>query len=202
MGYVEDIKKINAMAKELISHGMATSFDEAVQKATKMIGEDVSVTESRDFQSSNFQQQQPIPKPEVYGQEPQKEVKPQDSGKDERTGMTWQQAMAKNNQYIVKMLKDFQKQIGEHHDNFSKIQSSLQELSRRQAKLGEAMVDAPKGSEEINIEDDEQSEQESRQEPRGFPKKQEPKRESHPKQGNYNPEDVSVENVFYFGNKK
>jgi len=30
---------------------------------------------------------------------------------------------------------------------------------------------------------------------------QQPK-ESHPKQGGYNSEDVSVEKVFYFGNKK
>jgi len=193
MGYVEDIRKINKMAKELISHGMASTFDEAVQKATKMIGEGASVTQSRDFGPQQTQQQQPMPKREQPVQ--------QQSAKDERTGMTWQQAMAKNNEYIVKLLKDFQKQLEEHNQNFSKVQSSLQELSRRQTKMGDMMVTAPKGSEEINIEDDE----ETKQEPRGIPSnesKQEEKKEAHPKQGGYNPEDVSVDKMFYFGNKK
>ncbi len=198
MGYVEDIKKINKMAKELISHGMATSFDEAVQKATKMLGEGASVTHSRDLGTGGSQPQQPRPQREP---EQTQQPKPQQqSAKDERTGMTWQQAMAKNNEYIVKLLKDFQKQLEGIHSKIGTFENNVQELARRQTKMGEMMVSAPKGSEEINIEDDEPEQQ-----PRGIPKKEpkpEPKKESHPKQGNYSSEDVSVENVFYFGNKK
>tara|TARA_Y100000034_G_scaffold61729_2_gene74943 strand:- start:3568 stop:4173 length:606 start_codon:yes stop_codon:yes gene_type:complete len=201
MGYVEDIKKINKMAKELISHGMASSFDEAVQKATKMLGEGASVTHSRDFESSKaVQQQQPMPQKQEQPQQP----KQQQCGRDERTGMTWQQAMAKNNEYVVRMLKDFQKHLQDNHSRVGQIESAMQDLKRKQAKLGDMMV-VPKGSEEINIEVDEQ--------PRGMPQQepvqqqqqqqsqQQPK-ESHPKQGGYNSEDVSVEKVFYFGNKK
>ncbi len=210
MGYVEDIKKINKMAKELISHGMASSFDEAVQKATKMIGEGASVTHSRDFEANKpVQRQQPMPKPEVYEQKQQpQQPMPKQEQKDQRTGMTWQQAMAKNNEYIVKLLKDFQKQIEGVHSKIGSFENNMQELARRQAKMGEMMVSAPKGSEEINIEDDEP---EQKQEPRGMPQQQEQKqqpqaqqekKESHPKQGGYNPEDVSVDKIFYFGNKK
>ena len=35
-----------------------------------------------------------------------------------------------------------------------------------------------------------------------FIRVQQEKKESHPKQGGYNPEDVSVDKIFYFGNKK
>ena len=120
--------------------------------------------------------------------------------------MTWQQAMAKNNEYIVKMLKDFQKQMQEHHSKVTQIESGVNELARRQSKMGEMMVSAPKGSEEINIEDEEPEQQQ--EQPRGFPKKEEEtkpaqeKKDPNPRSGNYNPEDVSIENVFYFGNKK
>ena len=44
MDYVEQVKKINALAKELMKHGMAKSTDEAIVQAQKMLekGTDVS----------------------------------------------------------------------------------------------------------------------------------------------------------------
>jgi len=44
MDYVEQIKKVNALAKQLQTHGLAESIEEAIRQAQQMIekGEDVS----------------------------------------------------------------------------------------------------------------------------------------------------------------
>lgn len=199
MGYIEDIKKINSMAKELISHGIASSFDEAVVKATKMLGDEKSVTRNDDFDPFSR-----IEKP-AQKQEASQATQPAaaSSGTDERTGMTWQQAMAKNNEYMIKMLKDFQKQLGEYSTKIVLIETSLHELAKRHTKLSDMMV--TKGSQEINIDVDDESKAEQAAPVQAQPKKEEYKQEQTVPQsrvGNYKPGDISIEKMFYYGNKK
>ena len=88
MGYVEDIQKINKLAKELMQHGMAKDQDEAVQKAAEMLKgkSDVPVTYSQDL--------------------PNQVTQPRSYEPHEKTSMSWQDAMAKNNEYIVKQLNE------------------------------------------------------------------------------------------------
>lgn len=90
------------------------------------------------------------------------------------TNMTWQEAMEKNTKFIVKEFKDIQREI-------ISLKAEMQNLNHKIKNM--ALVPPtppPEARKETQAE---------------LPK------EKHPKQGDCNPKDYSVEKYFYFGNK-
>lgn len=178
MSYIEDIQKINKLAKEMLTHGMATSLDEAVSKAQATLRNNGAITLNIGDAKQNLAQQ--------------KEKKTDDEEIDqisiEKPAMPkidWQEAMSKNTQYVVGQLKIYQQMIEQMNNEIILLKRELQTLKNSQSHLN-----IPSNSREqvINIDDT------------PAPQKT-PEQKSHPKQGNFSSEDVSIEKVFYFGNK-
>jgi hypothetical protein len=90
MGYVEDIQKINSLAKDLLNNGMAESLDTAMDQATKMLSKGET---SAEFVGNGT----PITEPKNgIVQEPSDE---------------WKKAMAENTKFIVQQFKNVNEKI-------------------------------------------------------------------------------------------
>ncbi len=188
MGYVEDIQKINKLAKEMLSHGMAKSLDEAVSKAQETLRKSGSIRiDLTDMKQKLDEQNQK--KEEVIGKEKTDIETGQVSvEKPAMPRITWQEAMAKNTNYVVEQLKGHQKAFEQIGNEIIQLKREVQLLKRGQS------INTPQNTKEqvINIEEP-AAQQETLAKT--------PEQESHPKQGSFKPEDVSIEKVFYFGNK-
>ena len=148
---VEKLQKINALARELLQHKMASSMDDAVKMAEEQLRGKPIVSEIR-------QTMEP-PKPV---QEPQKEA-----SSDE--------------------VKRLMKKVDEHAsviDSMSKkMNEMISEINNLQSELKRVKtIQVPEGKEQSKLRPPE-------------------KKEAHAKVGIYNPDDVSIEKMFYFGQK-
>ena len=169
MGYIEDIQKINKLARELMNHGIATSLDDAVKQAREMLknGQKTSILhKSVDVDTGAVKEEIKLP---------------------EKEEMTWQEAMKTNNEYIIKELKDaenglkmFQQQIITLKEEF---EAYKKDMNRRISQV----ENRPAASAPIQ---------------QGPAPQQQSAPSSHAKTGNSNPDDVCIEKMFYFGNKK
>ena len=91
--------------------------------------------------------------------------------------ITWQEAMEKNTQFIVKEFKDIQKEI-------INLKAEIDNLNN---KIKNLKLAPPIPPPEAKTEKSKQKQPETK--------------EKHPKQGDCQPEDYSVEKYFYYGNK-
>lgn len=186
MGYVEDIQKINKMARELLEHGMAQSLDEACQKAEQMLTKgEISEIKPKTVEINGRQQiiadnsQQTV----VNNSQPVKEEPVQTSETPQSTNtkseeMTWQEAMKTNNDFIIKKLNGFEEGVRKAVEHFQK------EISNLKQNITNIQTSSPKSEEKSqrpvsDVEDE----------------------TSHPRQGDFKPSDVSIDKMFYFGNK-
>jgi hypothetical protein len=187
MSYVEDIEKINKLAKELMKHGMATNLVDAVSKAqstlkdTGNIGLDITDLKRR------YDAEQPM---KTASDMPHIDMGNSEAPRREVVDISWQDAMAKNTKYIVEQLQLNQAGLTKLNADLEEMRKMLQELRGQQAKFA-----MPVSKEQvINMNDEPAPVQRSGHEPK-------PDSIYHPKQGNFKPEDVSIEKMFYFGNK-
>lgn len=185
MGYVEDIKKINALAKELLHHNIVGSQDEAVLKAKEMlVKKNVS---SPTVQTESYVDLSKNPLPEEQKRE------------------EWKDAMGKNNEYIITELKHFRSTLDTLTNELQTIRNELNGMKKQNTAANTAVQ---------NTELTEQREytQQYARPVQTTPLPTPPERgaqevkiqvtQPHPRAGNYKPEDVSVEKFFYFGTKK
>lgn len=105
MGYIEDIKKINALAKELLQHNIVQSQDEAVVKARDMlVKKESSQGDYIDLSKNSIPQQE-----------------------SERR-VEWKDAMAKNNEFIINELKKFKSDVESFAGQLQMLRNELAEL--------------------------------------------------------------------------
>lgn len=209
MSYIEDIQKINKLAKEMLSHGMATSLDEAVSKAQETLRKSGAITlDLRDMAQQLDEQNQR--RKEMFGEErtdpktgqvtvekPENVVEKNEQVQEpivepvkQQERVTWQEAMSKNTKYVVEQFKGYQQMFEQMGNEIVELKREIQALKRNQSQF---QVSSQR-EQVINIDDDAPVQQTQQT--------VEPvKQESHPKQGNFSSEDVSIEKVFYFGNK-
>lgn len=171
MGYIEDIQKINKLARELMNHGIAKSLDDAVKQAREMLkdGHNTSILhKSVDVDTGAIQE----------------EIKLPDQVKEE-SEMTWQEAMKKNNEYVVKELKDAENGLRMFSQQIVDLQNEFTAYKKEMNRKISQLENRPAAS---------------------APLQQGPAPQSqsagHAKTGNSKPEEVSIEKMFYFGNKK
>ncbi|MBI4440905.1 hypothetical protein HY639_01940 [Candidatus Woesearchaeota archaeon] len=112
MGYVEDIRKINALAEELRKHNIAGSQDEAVVKAREMLVKKTGVATVQNDEYIDLSRP---------GKEESKPV--QDH--------SWKEAMAKNNEYIVNELKNFRTSMETITQEMQALRVELSQLKRQ-----------------------------------------------------------------------
>lgn len=173
---VENLKKINAMAEELLKHKIASSREDAVKKAEEII-------ERGGQTMDNTNKQEEIPNEPV--KQEQKEP-----------GMTWQEAMAKNNEFIVKTIQDLKRRLAEVEKKVAGVRIVQQPTPQPKPQPA-----APTESEDVidltKEAPKEQPQEQSKPEPQ--PEQQQ---SSHPKGGSTDPADVAIDKIFYYGNKK
>ena len=176
MGYVEDIQKINDLARELLNHHMADSLTEAVEKARQMLNKSAIPAVGADGSAK------PAQKEEIKVEE----VKEVQMVSQRMNSDEWKQVLAKNNEYIV---EQFTVMKGKLEEAFKEIEKLKEDVKKMDPPLKQLM-DGPKKQ---------PSPEEPMQQTIAQPEKK--KEEAHPRQGNFKSEDVSIDKIFYFGQK-
>ena len=150
---VQTIQKINDLALKLQQQA-GMSREEAVKQAEIMLskGEKLEINE---ISPQKLQEM---------------ETKP------ENTNVSWQEAMKKNTDFIVRNFKDIQREIVSLKAEIDNLKNQIRNMH----------LSAPKP------EPKKESQQQLKEE----------KPKEHPRQGQYTEKDVSIEKMFYFGNKK
>ncbi|MEA3430054.1 MAG: hypothetical protein U9R08_02175 [Nanoarchaeota archaeon] len=184
MGYIEDIQKINSLAKELMEHGMATSLDEAVIKAKSMLKNDVPLGK---VPNPGDTAEEEIKVEEINSQTLQEHERKLKAVEDKKEpDMTWQEAMTKNNEYMVGMLKQFESALNMFNNEMSAIKRQISDIKESQ-KVVNVVTEAAAPAQQPQTQQTQQVPQQTGQ--------------SHPKTGSSDPSKFSVEDIFYCGNK-
>lgn len=174
MGYVEDIQKVNDLARELLNHHMADSLTEAVEKARQMLNKNDIPSVSGDGSVRPAEEK----KEEIKVEEVKEPMVSQRMNNDE-----WKQVLAKNNEYIVEQFKLMK---GKLDEAFKEIEKLKEEVKNMDPPLKQLMTEPEKKEQPV-------------QQTIAKPEKKE--EDSHPRQGNFGSEDVSIDKIFYFGQK-
>jgi hypothetical protein len=163
---VEKIQKINDLALKLHQQGNL-SREEAVKQAETMISKN-SEMEINEISSQKLKEME-TSKPE--------------------SNISWQEAMKKNTDFIVKQFKDIQKEMINMKAEMDNLHHKIKNISLAPPPQ------KPSNESEKGLENSGNSQRQETQKPL------EEKPEEHPIQGDSKPEDVCIEKMFYFGNK-
>ncbi len=177
---IDRIKKINKLAIDLVQQGLAVDKDDAISQAEKI------------FKVNN-----------VYSGEVDNEVlgdNPQDSDdqvvinteiddNSEQSSNTispdeLKAILEKNTSFIVNKIQDFSNSLSSLENKFNLINKELQDLKNNQ--INDQKVVVPNTSESVPENKEDSSSDGS---------------SDHPRSGDYNDEDVSIEKFFYAGTK-
>lgn len=205
MGYVEDIRKINDLAKELQKHNIASSPDDAVVKAREMLLKKTgSVVHSEEYIDLS---KQAIPQAAVE----QRSFKSEDSS-------GWKEAMAKNNEFIITELKKFRadmEAMQSLRNELASLKSELSALKRngvsvqtqsqpQQQQTTSNSVNANNNNFNNTNNSNNTNTASTASTSNGNGQPAEPKKEfvNHPRAGNYTSADVDINKFFYYGNKR
>ncbi|MBS3113167.1 hypothetical protein J4418_03740 [Candidatus Woesearchaeota archaeon] len=192
MSYIEDIQKINKLAKEMLIHGMATSLDEAVSKAQNTLRDSGSITIDFSHMKQKVMEQKENKK-EISEEESIKSTPDSVLAQGPEQRITWQEAMTKNTQYVVGQFKSYQELFENIGKEIMLLKREIQGLKNNQSSFRVPEINK---EQVINIEDRPVTPTIQRQ---SYAEEKKP--ESHPRQGSYTPGDVSIEKFFYYGNK-
>jgi hypothetical protein len=155
---IEDVQKVNKLAQELLNQGIASTRDEAVQKAQQFLNKEITQERTPAHKTS--------------------------------------QALPEVNLDILKNMLERQRDMTQRQlqDFRSAINSLAEEISRIKEQLSRAKVEARTAS-DAGLSPEQKTGQLK------LEKKEEKKKEPHPKRGDWKSEDVAIEKIFYFGNK-
>jgi len=171
MSDIDKIIKVNNLAKELLTQGRASSRDEAVKMAEQMLSTSV-IEPSTKAQHAQSSQQQVAQSAEAAQEQPSQQV-------------------SNNNELVEKMYDFMKKQFEVYKENIVALNSNLnqlkEELQRLKSEIARQKAAEPR------------TEQKQDQPQSGHPSKEVRDPKSHPRMGNYNPDQVSVEKMFYYG---
>ncbi|MEM3126504.1 MAG: hypothetical protein QW331_00340 [Candidatus Woesearchaeota archaeon] len=165
MTSITEIQRLNEMTKELRSHGMAFSSDDAVQNARKMI-------DTKDIDENVFSSQAILLKEE-------KKTEAKDVSKDDLI-----RAMEENAKYVAEQMKAFKTEISSMKTDIENLRKEIVGIRINSAR--EEIKEKP-----IRQSTSQMMQQAAQQTPA----------EPHPRQGNFEQKEVSIEKMFYFGKK-
>jgi len=179
---VERIQKINNLALDLIKQGLATDRDEAIAQAEKIFSS--TDTEAYNSMKETLQEVKSEKQPELKNNEKQAN-NPQNT---ELSQNKIEEILEKNTKYLVKTIKDFQEKI-----NYLEKELSIVKNKLNYTKLP-TVKDIVKPTEDVTSE---RSQVEMVTTSNEITKEN----NTHPRVGNYNDTDVSIEKFFYMGSK-
>ncbi|MBI2102519.1 hypothetical protein HYT55_01670 [Candidatus Woesearchaeota archaeon] len=168
---VERIQKINSLAVELMKKGLATDRENAVVQAEQIY---------RNTDTEGYSSLRDTLREVKAEASPKKEIESAvDLSQDQI-----KEILEKNTKFLVSTIKDFQEKMGNMEKELESLKTKLRYQSIPTAK--EIIVDAPQQA----------SRPRPVEQPRGAPTTN-----THPRSGNYNEQDVSIEKFFYMGSK-
>lgn len=162
---VEQIQKINDLARDLLRQGLAQDHEEAVAQAER-------VFQSKADQYNEIRQTM---------RDVRAEAEPREKSTADLSNEQVKEILEKNTQFLVKTIKEFQEKIKAMEDEMAILKTKVASPPPRPTII-----------------------RESRDNPEQFKSAKEqskPSSGNHPRSGNYNDEDVSIEKFFYTGKK-
>ncbi|HIG93547.1 TPA: hypothetical protein HA242_01290 [Candidatus Woesearchaeota archaeon] len=169
---VERIQKINTLALDLMKRGLAADREDAVVQAEK-------VYRSRDGSEDYSNIRETMQNVQAEGQKNQPTATAADL-----TPTKVSEILEQNTKFLVAKIKEFQ-------DKVTALEGEVASLKSRVSYNRPAPEAPPRGSEEsVAARAPAQSASNAQSAP------------NHPRSGNYNDKDVSIEKFFYMGNKK
>lgn len=182
---IEKLKKLNQLTKELQKHSFAFNSDEAFKQAGKVFEETgQKVTQTNDVRENQSEA----------------------NTSQTNSSSTIRQAPDESSDFLLQkkielMLEMNNKKIAEELQNLrAEIENLQSQIQKFRIELQESAVKSVSSSQETSETQApvaEKQEELQKLNPPSEPKSQ----DSHPRQGKYTPEDVSIEKMFYFGNK-
>lgn len=174
---VERVQKINDLAVNLMKQGLADDRETAIQQAEKIFKERDSseFSEMRETMQEMKKETEPLTNETELSQDEIKDI------------------LKQNTDFVVKKFKEFQEKIVRLEKEIATLRTQM-----TYSKLPTA--EQVKSKEEITVKEavDIPPVQENKEETE---KEDPPKAPSHPRSGNYNEDDVSIEKFFYMGTK-
>ena len=174
---VERMKRVNALARELMDHGMVSDYEEAYREAERMIDSGMNSSRLSDEEISVRKYSSPEEPPKISNTN----VSNTSIG---GYGMIGFDALEFRN--MKERLDTMEQQM---NMVFTKINEIISEINR---------LDSKRANSPIEIRDKKEIEEKQRELQTNL-KKQEVEHTPHPRSGDYKPGDVSIEKMFYFG---
>ena len=188
---VERIQKINNLAVDLLKQGLAQSREDAIAQAEKVFqGKDSEEYDSlRETLGEVKKEVEEILEPQQHREVENSVELSHDQVKN---------ILHQNTQFVVKKMREFQEKISVFEKEMSELRTKLtynrlptaNDMVQKETEVKQEQQTSVEG----NIKGNLQPTQEK------TASKEEVK-ESHPRSGNYNNSDVSIEKFFYMGSK-
>ena len=173
---IEDIQKVNKLAQELLDQGVTEDREDAVKRAQEMLNKNIEPNQTQTNDSERSLQK--------------------DNAKLEVTKCM--DLINKTRDQMSRQIDIFSQKMNEIIKEINDIRDQLKSGTSKTAS--ETNIEPEKPLKEAVAEPEEEHKE---AEPESKPEKQEKlqEKESHPKRGNWKSDDVSIEKMFYFGNK-
>ncbi|MFC1697137.1 hypothetical protein ACFL1H_02295 [Nanoarchaeota archaeon] len=205
----ENLQKINDLAKTLMSQGICSTMDEALDQAKTMIGKEKESL--KEFEEMSEEESEKMAKAAAKVEGTVEKPKENIEEKNEVSEMSNESAVVGNHDDVHSKMMDqiqaaVQNVVNEQTQEILKLKDQVVNLSRLVDKLSNSQGPTVK---EMTAQAEVKPEESGAQPDSGIKEmKSEPKQEekkgadAHPKIGDIGPDDVSIEKYFYFGNKK
>ncbi len=168
---IEKMKRVNALARELKDHGIASDFDDAYKQAEKMV-------------DSGMGAPQPAASEEIS-------VKPYAQQDEQPKASTTNTGGFGMMGFDALELRNMKEKLEAMEQQMSMVFMKMNEIVTEINRLDKKRMDSP-----IEMRSQKEVEEKQREMQTNL-KKQEV--ESHPRSGDYKSSDVSIEKMFYFG---
>jgi len=202
---VEDIQKVNELAQELLKKNFVENREEAVKKAQEML--DKKITGEVPEREKEAEEQGKSP---AFSKEKVKEEKPEEKEKQEKSTIIDDNSLKELRNKINQTEEYTKKQFANYKNALIALEKEIKKVKQQVDKIN---TSAPKDPAE-----EPQKVQDPAEEPQKVKKGQdhgnqtksdssqeEPQKvkdkKSNPRTGDNKSEDVSIEKMFYFGNK-
>lgn len=177
---IDRIKKINKLAVDLVQQGLAVDKDDAIAQAEKIFkvnnvysGEVVNEVSGENLQDNDGQV---VINPEINNNS--------DQSSSSISSDELKDILEKNTSFMVNKIQEFSNSLSSLENKFNLINKELQDLKLNGVKNQKVVVPDTSESVPENKENSPSSDS-----------------SDHPRSGDYNGEDVSIEKFFYAGTK-
>lgn len=216
---VDKIVKMNKLSKELQKHGMAQSSEDGIMQAEKMVEHNEN---DRMFGDGSETKEEEIKVSEI--KEPERPTRPAEPALQQGLADPNQKSVIELNEFVKNLHSNMEKKVQAIDTLQQKILSlelEMDQLKKNHEKLLQKLEEdnlaakpVPKQEVQSTITSEHrerpaparpepaQSPQPAPQPELRQPEKPKDTTNGSPRSGNYTSEDVSVDKVFYFGNKK